>query len=87
MDKKSIIGIVLIFVILVVFSYLNQPSKEEIEAAKIRRDSIAQVEQQNALEQQRILDEQEAQKKAFVSGDTATQKEIEQQNADEFGVV
>jgi len=86
MDKKSIIGIVLIFLILILFSYLNQPSKEEIEAAKIRRDSIAQVEQQNALEQQRILDEQEAQKKAFVSGDTATQKEIEQQNADEFGV-
>lgn len=86
MDKKSIIGIVLIFVILVLFSYLNQPSKEEIEAAKIRRDSIAQVEQQKALEQQRILDEQEAQKNAFVSGDTTTQKEIEQKNSDEFGV-
>ena len=43
MDKKSIIGIVLIFVILVVFSYINKPSKEEIEAAKQRRDSIEQV--------------------------------------------
>ncbi|MCA1760952.1 MAG: membrane protein insertase YidC, partial [Bacteroidales bacterium] len=31
MDKKSIIGIVLIFAILVVFSIINQPSKEEIE--------------------------------------------------------
>lgn len=86
MDKKSIFGIVLIFLILVVFSYLNQPSKEEIEANKIRRDSIAQVEQQKALELQRILDEQEAQKNAFVSGDTITQKEIEQQNSNEFGV-
>lgn len=86
MDKKSIIGIVLIFLILVVFSYLNKPSQEEIEAAKIRRDSIAQVEQQKALEQQRILAEQEAKKNAFVSGDTATQKEIEKANSDEFGV-
>jgi YidC/Oxa1 family membrane protein insertase len=43
MDKKSIIGIVLIFAILVVFSIINQPSKEEIEAARHRRDSIAKV--------------------------------------------
>ena len=48
MDKKSIIGIVLIFLILVVFSIVNQPSKEEIEAAKIKRDSIAQVEAEKA---------------------------------------
>ena len=44
MDKNTIIGIVLIFVILIGFSYLNKPSKEEIEAAKHRQDSIAQVE-------------------------------------------
>ena len=52
MDKKSIIGIVLIFAILVVFSLINQPSKEEIEAAKQRRDSIARVEAEIALQQQ-----------------------------------
>ena len=85
MDKKSIYGIVIIFLILVVFSYLNQPSKEEIEAAKTRRDSIALVEQQRALEQQRILAEQEAQNSAFASGDSTTQKEIEKAKADEFG--
>lgn len=44
MDKNSIIGIVLIFAILVVFSLVNQPSEEQIEAARQRRDSIAQVE-------------------------------------------
>ena len=44
MDKKSIIGIVLIFAILVVFSVINRPSKEEIAEAKRVSDSIAQVE-------------------------------------------
>ena len=53
MDKKSIIGIVLIFAILVVFSLINQPSKEEIEAAKLKRDSIAKVEAERALQQQK----------------------------------
>ncbi len=54
MDKNSIVGIVLIFVILVVFSIMNKPSKEEIEAAKHRQDSIALVEQAKleALEKQ-----------------------------------
>jgi len=85
MDKRSIIGILLIFVILVVFSYINQPSKEEIEAAKIRRDSIALVEQQQALEQQKVVAEQEAQKNAILAGDSAAQQEIAQKHSDEFG--
>lgn len=57
MDKKSIIGIVLIFAILVVFSIINQPSKEEIEAARLRRDSIAKVEAEREL----ILKQQQEQ--------------------------
>ncbi len=44
MDRNTIIGIVLIFAILIGFSYLNKPSEEQIEAAKRRQDSIAQVE-------------------------------------------
>ena len=58
MDKKSIIGIVLIFAILVVFSIINQPSKEEIEAAKHRKDSIAQIEMEKAM----LSQQQEEQK-------------------------
>jgi len=41
MDKNTITGLVLIFVILVTFSYLNKPSQSEIESAKRQRDSIA----------------------------------------------
>ncbi len=44
MDRNSIVGIVLIFLILIGFSYLNRPSKEQIAAAKRTRDSIEQVE-------------------------------------------
>ncbi|MCE4566557.1 membrane protein insertase YidC [Maribellus sp. CM-23] len=82
MDKKSIIGIVLIFLILVVFSYINQPSEEEIEAAKIRRDSIEQVEAQRALEQQKFLAEQSASQQVAMGGDSIIQK----QKIDEFGI-
>jgi YidC/Oxa1 family membrane protein insertase len=48
MDKNTITGLALIFVILITFSYLNQPSKSDIEAAKRQSDSIAQVETEKA---------------------------------------
>lgn len=51
MDKNTITGLVIIFVILITFSYLNKPSQREIEAAKRRTDSIAQVEAEKAREQ------------------------------------
>lgn len=53
MDRNTISGLVLIFVILITFSYFNKPSKEEIEAAKRKRDSIEQVQ----AEQQRMADQ------------------------------
>lgn len=44
MDKNTIIGFGLIFVILLGFSWLNKPSEEQIVAQQRMRDSIAQVE-------------------------------------------
>lgn len=85
MDKKSIIGIVLIFAILVVFSLINQPSEEEVEAAKQRRDSIAQVEAKKALELQKMQEQQEMQNMALEI-DTAAQNQMMQQKVEEFGV-
>jgi YidC/Oxa1 family membrane protein insertase len=43
MDRNSIIGLSLIFVILVTFAYINQPSEEELRQTKIQQDSIALV--------------------------------------------
>lgn len=44
MDRNSILGIVLICVVLLVFSYMNQPTKEQLDAQKHYADSIALVE-------------------------------------------
>ena len=62
MDKKSIIGILLIFLILVVFSIINKPSKEQIESAKHRQDSIARVEAEKAAV---LMQQQQAEKTAL----------------------
>ena len=43
MDKNTIIGLVIIALILVGYSYFMQPSKEELRAMQVR-DSIARVE-------------------------------------------
>jgi len=45
MDKKSIIGMALIFAVLVIFNQINKPSKEEIATAKHKRDSTELVQQ------------------------------------------
>ena len=87
MDKKSIIGIVLIFAILVVFSLINQPSKEEIEAAKRKRDSIAQVEAEKALQQQKLQQKQEEEQQETIVAniDTTNSDQVIQLKKDEFG--
>ena len=41
MDRNSIIGVVLIIVVLIGFALFNQPSQEELQAAKHKQDSIA----------------------------------------------
>jgi YidC/Oxa1 family membrane protein insertase len=47
MDKNTVLGFVLIGVILFAFSWLNQPSKEQLEAKRYN-DSIAQIDQVKA---------------------------------------
>lgn len=87
MDKKSIIGIVLIFAILVVFSIINQPSKEEIEAAKIEKDSIAKVETENALQQQQKQAEQTSDNQNVVAKpDTLSRENEIKEKVDQLGV-
>lgn len=86
MDKKSIIGIGLIFAILVVFSLVNQPSKEEIAATKRKQDSIVRVEAEIALQQQKMLDEQTTQQAIINSADTVFREKAVQDKIDEYGV-
>ena len=60
MNKDTIIGFVLIALVLIGFSWYNQPSAEEIEAAR-KQDSIATAIKENAAKQQKA---EEAQRKA-----------------------
>jgi YidC/Oxa1 family membrane protein insertase len=58
MDRNTTIGLVLIFAVLMVFSYINKPSKDQIEETKRRRDSIALVQQQITVDAAAIQQQQ-----------------------------
>ena len=51
MDRNSIIGIIVIAGILIVWTTLNKPSEAEIEEARVKRDSIELVRQQEIVQQ------------------------------------
>ena len=55
MDKRTIIGLVLIFAIVMGFSYFNRPSSEEVARYQAQRDSVARIEA--AQEAERIAAE------------------------------
>ena len=53
MDKKSIIGYVLIGIVLIGYFSLNKPSQADLEAQKHRQDSIAFIEKIKELEKEK----------------------------------
>ncbi len=57
MDKNSIIGMLLVFLVIIGYSYFTKPTDEEIEAARRKQDSIAQVEKQNAIKEVKLKNE------------------------------
>ena len=61
MDRNTIIGFILIFLVIIGFSYLNRPSKEQIEAQRRYQDSIANLIQSQAAEQAAIQQQTEMQ--------------------------
>lgn len=70
MNKNNTIGIILIILVLIGFSWYNQPSAEEI-AAQRRQDSIATVTRQKAEEAQKLAaDTKKAQALAQAQGDS-----------------
>jgi len=67
MDRNSIIGIIFIFLIMVVFFTINQPSKEERARLKLQQDSIAWVMQQEKMKAPEMKNSQD---KKFMIADT-----------------
>ncbi len=57
MNKDTIIGFVLIALVLIGFSWWNQPSEEQMEAAR-KQDSIAAVMKEKAIEAKKKTDQQ-----------------------------
>ncbi|MDR3141089.1 MAG: YidC/Oxa1 family insertase periplasmic-domain containing protein, partial [Tannerellaceae bacterium] len=62
MDKNTVIGFLLIGVVLFAFTWLNQPSPEQVEAQRRYQDSIARIEyirqaEQQIQERQAVLEE------------------------------
>ena len=84
MDKNTIAGIVLIFLILIGFSYFNKPSQEEIATAKHRRDSIQQVEAASQLQTSDIQPDQV--KLDDLVPDSIASKSIQTERKEKFGV-
>ncbi len=58
MNRDTIIGFALIAVVLIGFSWYNQPSAEEIEAAR-KQDSIATVMKEKAAKEQKVAAQKE----------------------------
>ena len=73
MNKDTIIGFVLIAVVLIGFSWYNQPSAEEIEAAR-KQDSIAAAIKDNAAKQQKLNEAaRKAQAESAAKADSSAQ--------------
>ncbi|MBP5715224.1 MAG: membrane protein insertase YidC [Prevotella sp.] len=70
MNKDTIIGFVLIAVVLIGFSWYNQPSQEEIEAYQHQQDSIAAVQRDKESKQKMAEAARKAEAEAAAQGDT-----------------
>ena len=71
MNRDSIIGFVLIFVILLGWSYWSMPSEEQLKEQR-RQDSLKRVEMENSLKEAAKLREQQAQAAAAAPATEAT---------------
>lgn len=87
MDRNTILGILLIFLILIGFSYFNKPSEKQIEAAKHKRDSLelvqAEKEKEMAVAAKLAAGKDSASR--AISGDSISANEISDRK-DQFGV-
>lgn len=74
MDRNTIVGVVLIFAILIGFSYFNKPTEQQIESAKKKRDSIELVRQTKIIEEELLkkVEEQKAETLKTESIDSIT---------------
>ena len=87
MDRNTIIGVILIFLIFIGFGYFNRPSEQQIAAAKRQSDSIeaVRVEQQKKLESEKKIEAIQQSITAGVKSDSLVSV-ADQARKDKFGV-
>ena len=87
MDKNTIIGFILIFLIFIGFQYFNRPTQEQIEAQKRYRDSIASLNlQQSQREEEQQAVNFQQQKEEFEKRDLIDSDSIQMaRRASQFG--
>ncbi len=76
MDKNTITGLVLIFIILFAASYFNKPSEKELERVRLKNDSIALVESSKAKEDAKQVEITAIQPGAAKSDSNTVQNEL-----------
>ena len=76
MDKNTIAGLVLIFVILFTASYFNKPSEKELERLRLKNDSIAVVENVKAKESAKQVELSSVQPSAIKPDSSSVQNEL-----------
>lgn len=86
MDRNTIFGVILIFLIFIGFSYFNRPSEQQIAAAKRQHDSIEQVriEQEKKIVSEKQLEEAQATLVSGAQSDSVTST-ADQARKDKFG--
>ena len=70
MNRDTLIGFILIGIVLVGFSWWNQPSQEQIEEYQRQQDSIALVQRDAEIKKKMAEAERQAEAKAAAQGDT-----------------
>ncbi len=83
MDRNTVVGLVVIFIILIGFSYINRPSQEQMEEARRKRDSIALVEAREDKLQEEL--QRENQQKDIENVENAEDAEPILNNNDDSG--
>lgn len=81
MDRNTVVGLVVIFIILIGFSYINRPSQEQMEEERRKRDSIALVEAREDKLQEEL--QRENQQKDIENAEKAEDAELILNNNDD----
>ena len=82
MDKNTVIGFILIGLVLVLFTWLNSPSPEQIEAQNRYRDSMAMVQYElQKAEALKPVEKETTSNDAFLEGLSDSARQVRLQNS------